>query len=131
LTSHLFVYGTLRRLYGHERHALLERNATFAGEGTVQGQLFNLGNYPGLVLSQDPLDRVLGEVYHIDPFHFAETMRELDDYEGLALANPEYRREIVCVRMADRSAIEAWAYILNRDPRVYARIVSGDYLRFN
>ncbi len=97
----------------------------------MQAQLFNLGNYPGLVLSVDPLDRVLGEVYRIGPSHFAETMRKLDDYEGVTLPNPEYRREIVTVHLTNGPAIEAWAYILNRDPRRYTRIISGDYLRFN
>ncbi len=91
----------------------------------MHGQLFNLGKYPGLVLSDDAHDRVLGEVYRIAPAHLAETMRELDDYEGIALANPEYRREVVTVHLANGPAIEAWAYILNRDPRRYTRIVSG------
>ena len=90
---------------------MIGQNARFEGEGTVQGQLFDLGVYPGVVLSPDAQDRVIGEVYRLDPLSAGETLRELDEYEGM-----EYRREIVPVRLEDRSSVEAWAYVLNRRP---------------
>src|SRR5260370_574313 len=96
-TLFLFVYGTLRRLHGHEMQALLERNAEFLSEGIVQGQLFNLGHYPGLVLSTDPSDRTIGEVYRLEESRMDHTLRELDDYEGIGPNDPEpheYRREV-------------------------------------
>jgi pyruvate carboxylase len=130
-TPRLFVYGTLRRLYGHERHSLLERYAEFEAEGTVQAQLFNLGNYPGIVPSLDASDRVVGETYLLEPSRLDDTLRQLDDYEGTSPANPEpheYRREILAVRLADGSRVEAWAYVLNREPPGCQRIASGDYL---
>jgi gamma-glutamylcyclotransferase (GGCT)/AIG2-like uncharacterized protein YtfP len=112
-------------------HGLLDLHGRFESEGTVQGQLFDLGNYPGLVLSRDPLDRVLGEIYRLEPSLAEETLRQLDEYEGIRLAEPEtneYRREIVTVRLTDGSAVDAWAYVLQRAPENFLRILSGDYL---
>jgi gamma-glutamylcyclotransferase (GGCT)/AIG2-like uncharacterized protein YtfP len=128
----LFVYGTLRRLHGGERHAWLARNSRFGGEGTVQAQLFSLGNYPGLVLSKDPRDKVLGEIYRLTS-HPDDMLRELDEYEGIGPTHPEtheYRREIVTVRLAEGSTVNAWAYVLNREPAGCPRILSGDYVEW-
>jgi len=129
----LFVYGTLRRLYGHPQHAMLERNSEFVGEGAIQAQLFYLGNYPGALLSVEPSDRVIGEVYRLDGCQADDTLRQLDEYEGLGQADPEaceYRREVVTVRLADGSMVHAWAYVLNREPQGCIRIVSGDYFEW-
>ena len=82
-TPLVFVHGTFRRLHGRELHALLAHHARFEGEGSVQAQLFNLGDYPGLVRSRNPSDRVLGEVYRLEPSHLSETLREMDEYEGI------------------------------------------------
>jgi gamma-glutamylcyclotransferase (GGCT)/AIG2-like uncharacterized protein YtfP len=125
------VYGTLRRLNGSDPHALLQRKANLESEGTIQGQLFNLGEYPGLVLSTDSADRVVGEVYRLDAAHIDDTLRELDEYEGMGPTSPqphEYRREMVRVDLKNGSNVDAWAYVLNQVPRKSARIPSGDYL---
>jgi gamma-glutamylcyclotransferase (GGCT)/AIG2-like uncharacterized protein YtfP len=133
ISPFLFVYGTLRRLYGHPQHAVLERNGGFVGEGTIQAQLFYLGNYPGARLSVNPSDRVFGEVYCLEASQTGDTLRQLDEYEGLGHADPEvheYRREIVTVRLADGSVVDAWAYVLNLEPQGCLRILSGDYLEW-
>jgi gamma-glutamylcyclotransferase (GGCT)/AIG2-like uncharacterized protein YtfP len=132
-TPFLFVYGTLRRLAGHEAHSVLERNARFEGEGTVPAQLFSLGHYPGLVLSEDPSDRVLGEVYRLEPSHMDDTLQELDAYEGMGRSDPhphKYRREVITVHLATGSTVDAWAYVLIHVPPGSPRIPSGDYLEW-
>jgi len=129
----LFVYGTLRRRCAHPQHAVLEGNGEFVGEGTIQAHLFYLGNYPGALLSADPSDRVFGEVYRLGASHAAEALQQLDKYEGIDEADPEapeYRREMVTVRLADGSMLDAWAYVLNREPQGCLRILSGDYLEW-
>ena len=120
----LFVYGTLRRMRGSAMHPLLAGRAAFEGTGTVQGQLFDLGRYPALVLSVEPSDRVIGEVYRLEPSRSEVTQRELDEYEGT-----EYRREEVSIRMADGATVEAWAYVWSGDPSGCRRIPSGEWHR--
>ena len=45
----LFVYGTLRRRMNHDLHQVLADGASFLGNGTFRGKLYNLGRYPGSI----------------------------------------------------------------------------------
>ena len=132
-TPLVFVYGTFRRLHGRELHALLAHHARFEGEGSVQAQLFNLGDYPGLVRSANPSDRVLGEVYRLEPSHLSETFEEMDEYEGIGPSYPapqEYRREVVAVQLGEGAVADAWVYVFNGEPLGCPRIPSGDYMEW-
>jgi len=124
--SLLFVYGTLRR--GEGRHDLLEElRAAWVGRGTVGGELFDLGPFPGAVKS-DPLSprQIIGEVYRLaDP---PRALQALDEYECLASGEPNlYRREITTVVLSGGERLEAWIYWLDQPPPVRRRIESGDY----
>jgi gamma-glutamylcyclotransferase (GGCT)/AIG2-like uncharacterized protein YtfP len=59
----VFVYGTLRRGGRNDilRYLPMPR---YVGDATIPGALFDLGGYPGAVLSGP--GRVVGEVYAID-----------------------------------------------------------------
>lgn len=72
---HLFVYGTLRS--GGEAAWLL-RGCRFVGPGAVAGTMYDLGDYPALVLGGD--GRVEGEVWRCP----ADLLPRLDEYEGIA-----------------------------------------------
>ena len=127
MSNHLFVYGTLMRRFGHPMHEALARCADFIGEASVQGRLYDLGRYPGLVLSYTPADTVVGELYRL---RAPDVLRVLDDYEGCAPGDPEpheYVRRRVVVSDADGGAIEAWTYVYNRPVEQQARIASGRY----
>ena len=79
-SSLLFVYGTLRR--GGERYSLLERlGAAYVGKGSVAGELYDLGAYPGALKSRSKSARVVGEVYHLPDT--TQALRSLDEYEGV------------------------------------------------
>jgi gamma-glutamylcyclotransferase (GGCT)/AIG2-like uncharacterized protein YtfP len=128
--SRLFVYGTLRGDLSHEMSMALAQRASLLGEGAVQGQLFNLGTYPGLVLSDRAQDVVKGEVYEIAPERLQATLNLLDEYEGLGPLDPEpheYRREAVRVALSSGELVDAWAYVLNQTTQGLPRIPSGDF----
>jgi gamma-glutamylcyclotransferase (GGCT)/AIG2-like uncharacterized protein YtfP len=104
-TRLVFVYGTLRRGEERDINRLLPA-PTWIGDGVVEGTLFNLGSYPGIVLGQGPLSgRVVGEVYRI-----AEALeRQLDIIEEVwptatAIPNPssEYTRSETVAYLAGR-----------------------------
>ena len=127
----LFVYGTLRKHSGGDLYHVLARNAAFVGDGTVQGRLYSLGEYPGLVLARTPTDTVKGEVYRIAGLSLNEVLALLDEYEGCGQRDPEhheYRRTIIPVRIDNQNTIRAWAYVLNRDTQGLRRIHSGDFI---
>jgi gamma-glutamylcyclotransferase (GGCT)/AIG2-like uncharacterized protein YtfP len=128
--SRLFVYGTLRGDLSHEMSRALAQRAARLGEGTVHGQLFNLGEYPGLVLSDRTHDLVKGEIYDIAPDRLEATLSLLDEYEGLGPSEPEpheYRREVVRVTISGGETTEAWAYVLNQPTQGLPQIPSGDF----
>lgn len=128
--TRLFVYGTLRRDPSHEMFHLLAKHARFLGEATVPGRLFDLGDYPGMIVP-DERGHVLGEVYDVDPAHWPSVIERLDRYEGCAAGDPEpheYRREIVLATLASGPQVPVWAYVLNHAPSRVREIVSGDYL---
>lgn len=132
IDSHrIFVYGTLRKDSGHDMYRVLARSSIFVGDATVNGDLYNLDTYPGLVLSSDAHSIVYGEVYELKPELAARVLAILDDYEGCGASDPiphEYRRKLVRVRFLSGEATEAWAYLLNRDPTGLERIPGGNYL---
>lgn len=131
--THLFVYGTLRQDPRHEMYRVLARSSRFAGDGVVAARLFDLGDYPGIVISPDPRDKVAGEIYEISADGAAEVLRELDDYEGIGPSDPEpheYRRDIVRVTLSDGRALDAWAYVLADPHPPYPRIPAADYLEW-
>lgn len=105
---HLFVYGTLKRGCKNHHHLTFQR---FLGEArTCPGyQLYDLGDYPGLVADSTATAGVSGELWAVD----ATTLARLDEFEGV----PEglYRRVRVEL-LAPFTQIEADTYFYVRDP---------------
>ena len=125
----LFVYGTLRRGSGSAAHDWLVRRAELLGQALCQGRLYRIAHYPGLVASEDPSDRVFGEVYRL---HDPETaLIELDRYEECGPGFPEpaeYERALMEVELADGERCRAWVYLYKRRVSDETRIASGDFL---
>ncbi len=112
----LFVYGTLMRSaaasrLGRDMRARLESSATWLGEATTAGRLFELGRYPALLASASADDIAHGEVYRLgDP---AAVFHWLDPYEGIPpgqLCGLEYERIAQPVRLACGEPQIAWIY---------------------
>ena len=101
---HLFVYGTLR---SGEGAAGLLRGCRPAGTGTVAGTLYDLGEYPALVL--DGRGVVEGEVWRCP----ADALDRLDEYEGVP--GGLYLRVRVGV-----DGTECWTYVAG--PRLRPRL---------
>ena len=107
-TRHVFVYGTLRR--GEQRDInLLKPSPRWVGPASVEGVLYDLGSYPGLMLgsNQHPEQKMVrGEVYEI-----SDALEHLlDEIEGVGpVPRGEYeKREIVvqaeCANATDEVA---------------------------
>jgi ribosomal-protein-alanine N-acetyltransferase len=130
VSPYLFVYGTLRRGAGHPMHRFLA-TSSLVGDGRVHAQLFDLGSHPGMVLSRDAGDRVMGEVYELPSQGATEVLRILDEYEGVGPSgdpSPEYARQYVDVHLVTGQTVKAWAYVLVDVSRARARIASGDFM---
>lgn len=133
----LFVYGTLRRDARPLPISPLCRGWVFKGYGSVEGELYDFGAYPGAVppptpgggRESGPLGaRVRGEIYELpDP---TGMLPLVDRYEGCGpehLPPHEFERERVEVALDDGGVVEAWIYWYRPIPRG-RRLVSGDYV---
>lgn len=130
----LFVYGTLMSgltcAMGREQRAHLAKSSRSFGAGRVQGRLYDLGDYPGLVASDDPGDQVTGEVLRLaDP---GRTLSWLDAYEGIGEAGEaqsaeadEYVRMLMPVRLGGGTLVSAWIYVYRADVAGKLRLANG------
>ena len=123
--NNLFVYGTLRSGLQHPAHAFISRYFTLLGAATVKGKLYDLGEYPGAIPSHED-EFITGELYQLtNEFQFTEAFAALDNYEGLLVEPPLFRREQVTVLLTD-STDTAWIYWYNHDVDESVCIESGD-----
>lgn len=133
--TNLFVYGTLRRsLISAQKNAALINimsELKFIGEGSVNGQLYDLGDYPGAIVGENFDNKIIGEVYQLDDPQAVLTV--LDQYEGFIPGELEaslFARIKVKVSMSDDLAIEAWMYVYNDWVATGKLIESGDYSEY-
>lgn len=116
---HIFVYGTLRKGFDHPMAKILEERAIWIEETYIYGQLFDLGSYPGLVLSESK--RVVGDLYLIKDIKLIDS---LDDYEG-----PEYRK-VKTKAYGKTTVYECIVYEFMDNLSNANRIPSGDYVKY-
>ena len=129
--EYLFVYGTLRSEFAIPMYQFLVRHADFFDYGYLQGRLYEIDGYPGLVLSEDTDELVYGEVYLLK--NSKKIFKVIDNYEGLNLRWPkphEYKRKYVEISLTKRKKIMAWSYIYNLPVIDLYRIESGDYASY-
>ena len=120
----VFVYGTLRR--GGSNHFRMA-GAEFVSSGTVNGRLYRIDWYPGLVLD-DAGDEIHGEVYSVD----AELLAALDIFEGLSageIEGSEYRRVAATVMQRNSQPITAWVWEWLGLTDESRRLTDGDWLK--
>lgn len=123
--EYLFVYGTLRRDANNPMSELLARHAGFVGEAVYRGKLFKIDYYPGAIPSDDPNDKVPGEVFRLDRADEALPLLDLYEEVGPEFPDPnEYIRQRQTVLLNDGSAVSAWVYIYNRSTQGLERIDS-------
>ncbi len=120
----VFVYGTLRR--GGANHFRMA-GAVLITEGTIQGRMYRIDWYPGLVL--DPAGgEIHGEAYSVGP----ELLSALDVFEGLSageVEGSEYRRVQTSVVQRDSQILHAWVWEWLGIVDETQRISDGDWLK--
>jgi len=111
----VFVYGTLKK-GGHFHHIL--QDSRFIGEGAVEGQLYNLGAFPGLVQGEG---EVKGELYE---FGDGASLERLDHLEGFFAGSPH---KSLFVRKQRNIKVDGeehlvWVYYFNMDVSEHEKI---------
>ncbi len=123
----VFFYGTLMTPFNRTGHLSIDRHMAYAGRGTIEAALFDLGIYPAAVPATD--GRVWGEIYEM--MHPAIVLRALDELEGFRPGEQDsslYVRALTPVTTEGGEMVDAWAYFYNAPLGRAQRIPSGDYL---
>jgi gamma-glutamylcyclotransferase (GGCT)/AIG2-like uncharacterized protein YtfP len=108
----LFIYGTLHPDRAPREIAAVARRLTSIGRATIRARLYNLGEYPGIVLD-DSSTPIPGELFTVPD---AETLAALDAYEDFRPASHAeslFLREKAVVILDDGSQESCWVYTYN------------------
>ncbi len=128
----LFVYGTLRNAHGHKLYNILKDGFEFIGKGSITGILFDIGKYPGAVITRSAKTEIVGEVYRVkynDTFDSAlKVLDAYEGYDGSDLLGSEFIRKKKFVKLNNGKKILSWVYIYNRPVGNKPIIKSGDFI---
>jgi gamma-glutamylcyclotransferase (GGCT)/AIG2-like uncharacterized protein YtfP len=132
----VFVYGTLMK--DQRAHHKL-KGKYFMGKATINGIMYDLGSFPGIVSYTTPPREggiVHGELYGQLT---EEDIHLLDQYEGYRNSNEKqslYIRRSVKARMVDampymgNALRDAFVYYYNQTPDEKSIIVHGDWAKY-
>jgi gamma-glutamylcyclotransferase (GGCT)/AIG2-like uncharacterized protein YtfP len=127
--EYLFIYGTLLKDINSKMSLYLNENADFYNKGYFIGKLYNIGKYPGAIVSDDYKDKVHGNIFKLNN---VDIFSILDDYEGVG-NNFSYPNEYVRKKIkvyTDNEELDSWIYLYNYSVEYLYMIESGDYLNF-
>lgn len=129
MKRYLFSYGTLLPELAPEEIASTVRRFRPVGRGRVRGWLYDLGGYPGAILS-DAGRAIEGQVFQLpdDP----EVLKRLDEYEEFDPGNPEgslFVRKECSVDLDQAKKVPCWVYEYNRHPGSAASLLNGDFAK--
>lgn len=125
----LFVYGTL--LSGLSNHHHMQ-GARCLGPASVQGALFDLGEYPAMLVAgsrAEPLETVLGELYQIEASHW-QRLDTLEEVDPESIENSMYLRvtsEVTWLASTMPQTLRAQVYVYNWSLEGRPRIENGDF----
>jgi len=124
--QHLFVYGSLKRSFGHAMHRHIRKYATFVDIGSFQGKLYRIDWYPGVVDSDEAHDQVKGEVYHMhQPDALLAQLDAFELYRPDRLDLSEYLRVLRPISTPLLGIIQCHVYLYHRTLVHATPILSG------
>lgn len=126
LCRYLFAYGTLL-CKKNEFGAYLNDNCTFYTDGKISGKLYDLGEYPGAVLTDDENKFIHGKIYQLN--NAVKVLELLDEYEGFGPQQEQpnlFLRELIDIETS-KGKIACWVYLYNLPTYGFRIIESGYY----
>lgn len=128
MKQYLFTYGTLSKNAAPREIAPTFKKLKYVGKGIVNGKLYDLGNFPGIILSKSSRNKVYGHVFELpdDP----SVLKDLDKYEEFSSsrrASSLFVRKQIPVKFMSGDPVKCWIYVYNKDVSHSNLIPSGDY----
>ncbi|HYH84697.1 MAG TPA: gamma-glutamylcyclotransferase family protein [Pyrinomonadaceae bacterium] len=130
MKEYIFIYGTLLPEYAPDEIAGIVRQLRRVGSGCVRGRLYDLGNYPGVILDASSRTKVRGHLFALPDGK--RVLRALDSYEDFKpddVKNSLFVRKRTTATLDDGRKVECWVYVYNRDPSSAPLVSGGDYAK--
>jgi gamma-glutamylcyclotransferase (GGCT)/AIG2-like uncharacterized protein YtfP len=125
-TYQVFVYGTL--LVGEENHHIAAPYLQKVQPGKVKGRLYDVGEYPALVVSED--GNVIGEWLTITE----EGLRQMDALEDYEEGGHDNEYERIWIKDSEQE-IEGYVYVYTLDKVAHLPLIESgswrDYRKTN
>lgn len=127
MLNYVFVYGTLMKGEQRFNHPAIIPFRSGIKEGHIIGaELYDLGDYPGMVLTGNKDAIVYGEVQEfISIERIIKILDRLERFNPTDLKSSLFRREEVNVILEDGKELRAYAYIYNQPIKNAKKIPSG------
>lgn len=116
------LYGSLMRGLGAIEELGLSERVRYVGPCICPGELYDLGDYPGL---RHGGAQVVGELFALLEDGVLEALDEFEGYAPNAPRESLYLRERI--QLIEPRDTEAWTYVYNHVPDASSRIPSGDW----
>lgn len=116
------LYGSLMRRLGAMQGLGVGGQLRFVGPCVITGELFDLGDYPGMRHGDG---RVIAELYALLDVDVIDALDEFEHYKASERRESLYLRERVA--LLEPPETRAWIYVYNDVPDASTRIVSGDW----
>ena len=130
MSDYLFSYGTLQPELAPGEIATAVKRLRRVGTGFVCGVMYDLGEYPGLILGGNATQQIEGSVFRIPGD--TSVLDELDAYEEYDPKFPEsslFVRVQHPVEMSDGRTLDCWMYLYNRDTASANVVSSGAFAK--
>ena len=124
----LFIYGTLLN-DDNEFAIYLKNNSSFYAEGRINGRLYDLGEYPGAVLSPNCGEYIYGSIVKL--YNPEKVLPVIDDYEGYGdeQLQPNLFVRVLTEVITEQGSVDCWVYAYNLPVDVFSQIGSGRYIK--
>jgi len=122
----LFVYGTL--LDAQNEYALyLKSHSNLFSRGKIKGKLYDIGQYPGAILSYQENEYIYGTILEINDGK--NVLPVIDDYEGFGHDQPQPNEFIRVITEVETAVglLNSWIYLYNLSVEELPQIKSGRY----
>lgn len=128
MTPYLFAYGFLKRKYhGNQKTQTPDFKHQFITSGTLNGHIYKVDVYPGVIVDLHSNDVVHGEIFEL--LNPEEDLRMLDRYENakpLVHLNPDYERRIRTIH-TDNGELDCWVYEYLKPINPATKLESGEF----
>jgi len=125
-SAFLFVYGTLLD-NDNEFATYLRNNSILYSDGKIKGELYDIGEYPGAILSEEADKYIYGSILQIN--NPERVFKVIDGYEGFGsqeLWPNEFVRILTDIDTAS-GPVNCWIYLYNLPVNGLRVIEGGKY----